>query len=402
MLISETPFALLKAIDDWQAANGRANGGDLINVFAEFCDEPCSDSLPESEDGDALLLQYGSSDDVNGQPTFHIDAVRQLTKDSAAQQIYQLHLTMRWPADDETKALGSHSAWLFDGDGDEFWEEVLAQPGWQWFLSGAALECRCEIWFEGLDEPVKPPFEPHVFEVSNVPDAQPVVLPYQYNRQLIGFGIASPAELPPAVEQELRDRMWLQVVLGDVYTTDFADTHALDYAEYADYEQLVGFYDSLLKYRAYQQMTWGAERPKSNLNLAFEELNDAGILALEDFSCCGNCAADEIRAELDAENPPSLFVYYHRQNSERFVQDRQGWVSFGAVARQVVDRQLRDEWRTLSEDEQRKRYDQLVADQIRTRVVPVFERHGIEVVWDGDPGTNLQLVGADYYCHLGN
>lgn len=199
MLIADTPQALVERISGRNAEDGQLNAAQLLELFAEFCDEPVTDSLPIDEDGDALLLQYGSTT-LRAQQVFYIDCVRQLTKaatDVDEQSIYQLHMTFYWPATPETETLGSHNAWLMgyepDAESEAYWENLFAQPGWEWFMSsGAALDARCEIYFEGVDEPAEADFGVYAFEITHILGAHPVVLPYEFNQQPLGCGWVGP------------------------------------------------------------------------------------------------------------------------------------------------------------------------------------------------------------------
>lgn len=401
MLIADTPRVLVERINAWQADNGPANAAQLVEVFAEFCDEPVADALPIEQDGDALLLQYGSTS-LRAQPVFQIDCVRQLIKaadDVDEQTIHQLHMSFYWPQDDETLALGWHNAWLMgyepDAESEAFWEGVLGQPGWEWFLSGYARDCRCEIWFEDVDEASDVQYLPYSFGITSDEGVHPVVLPYPYNQQPVGLWLGGPDEIAPVIEQQLRDQIWLQLVLGAWDASEFVDNVAVDYAPHLTPEQIEAHFDRMAGWRNHQQQAWGTELPKTNLTRAFEALTADGILALEDFTCCGTCAATEVWDEVDRADPQPLYVYYHHQNAERFATGRSGWVGFGLVPSALGV--SAEQWQALPEAERTRRHRELTEELVRTRVLPVFAEHGIEVVWDGSAATNLHLVGADFY-----
>lgn len=81
---------------------------------------------------------------------------------------------------------------------------------------------------------------------------------------------------------------------------------------------------------------------------AFDELEDAGIVARENFACCARCGHGEIRAEMDEDSRG--YVFFHQQRTEAAVRDGLLYLYFGAgkshdavhVAQEVVGR-LRDE-----------------------------------------------------------
>ncbi len=223
-------------------------------------------------------------------------------------------------------------------------------------------------------------------------------LPYRYNRQPEGLQIHPAYGLPAEIEQQLRDQIWFDLVTGSQDAESFTENYAVDYANHLDEDQMQSIYSDLLLARRKQQSSWGAEEPRPNLTEAFDELNEAAILALEDITCCGTCAADEVWAELDEDEPQPLYLYFHHQNTERFVSDREGWVGFGAVLGALGVK--KSDWQALTPDEQTRRYNQITEDLVKQRILPVLAKHGIEVDWDGSAKTNLHLLKADYYCEV--
>ena len=47
------------------------------------------------------------------------------------------------------------------------------------------------------------------------------------------------------------------------------------------------------------------------LNLAFEELEDQGITARMDFTCCGTCGSTEIWSEIEDDSETKGYVFFH-------------------------------------------------------------------------------------------
>ena len=54
----------------------------------------------------------------------------------------------------------------------------------------------------------------------------------------------------------------------------------------------------------------------SNLNRAFAALEEEGIIARQNFTCCGTCASAEIWDEIDDSREWKGYVYFHQQDTE--------------------------------------------------------------------------------------
>ncbi len=65
------------------------------------------------------------------------------------------------------------------------------------------------------------------------------------------------------------------------------------------------------------QAGWPAVTDNDRLTAAFAALDDAGIIAREDFSCCQNCGAAEI-GDVDIDDPDRIrgYTFYHQQDTE--------------------------------------------------------------------------------------
>lgn len=83
------------------------------------------------------------------------------------------------------------------------------------------------------------------------------------------------------------------------------------------------------------QATWPEVTDCDRLDRAFEALNEGGIVARHDFSCCQNCGlaeiGDEIQAALDAGVDVSGFTFYHTQDMDGAVGGRGLYLTYGHV-----------------------------------------------------------------------
>jgi hypothetical protein len=71
------------------------------------------------------------------------------------------------------------------------------------------------------------------------------------------------------------------------------------------------------------QTNWPAITDFDRLEVAFAALEEQGIVARHDFTCCGTCGASEIHAEISQERDSGRtihgYVFYHQQDTESAV-----------------------------------------------------------------------------------
>ena len=81
------------------------------------------------------------------------------------------------------------------------------------------------------------------------------------------------------------------------------------------------------------QATWPQVTDCDRLDRAFETLNQGGILARHDFSCCQNCGLSEIgndiRTAIDAGVDVSGFTFYHTQDTDSAAGGRGLYLTYG-------------------------------------------------------------------------
>jgi hypothetical protein len=102
--------------------------------------------------------------------------------------------------------------------------------------------------------------------------------------------------------------------------------------------------DPLWRERLAEQATWPECTDVDALEVAFEGLEDLGIVAREDYACCARCGHSEIRGELDEDSRG--YVFFHGQSTQGAVEGGLLYLYFGAakphrvedVAQDVVDR----------------------------------------------------------------
>ena len=102
-------------------------------------------------------------------------------------------------------------------------------------------------------------------------------------------GLILPADITsdPEIAEMLRDAAWQQLIKGNDDVDEYVDW-VTDEGEVTD-EQAEAAFDFVREARVAQQAGWPDE--PTNLDRAFAGLEAIGILARQDFTCCGTCAA---------------------------------------------------------------------------------------------------------------
>ncbi|BCJ40103.1 hypothetical protein GCM10010168_29610 [Actinoplanes ianthinogenes] len=195
---------------------------------------------------------------------------------------------------------------------------------------------------------------------------------------------------------EIEDEIWAWIVRGEDDPAEFVDY--LDEGRHgATEEELEDAYTKALDVRRDQQRGFG--EVNSNLTLAFDELNDLGVLAREDFTCCGTCAAAEIHDERDDSRHWRGYLWYHQQDTESLAESDNGsvYVGYGAYPPADLDAAA---YEALSQEEKQARYQSEVEHLMDDVVFPVLQKHGIQVTWNRNLGTRILLTGAHWYAPL--
>jgi hypothetical protein len=112
------------------------------------------------------------------------------------------------------------------------------------------------------------------------------------------------------------------------------------------------------------QTEWPAVTDCDLLERAFGELERAGIVARQNFSCCGNCGSIEILTEMsNAQNRGARvrgYAFYHMQDTESAADGYGLLLNYGAIER-----------------------TEEAAMRIGNEIVDALQRHGLKTEWDG-------------------
>ena len=111
----------------------------------------------------------------------------------------------------------------------------------------------------------------------------------------------------------------------------------------------------------------------SNLNRAFAALEEEGVIARQNFTCCGTCASAEIWDEIDDSREWKGYIYYPRDENE---------------------------WNALSDAQKEEisaLHKKLSVQLLRETVIPVLEKHGLSVKWNDNYNTRPYIDGVEVY-----
>ncbi|MEV4539693.1 hypothetical protein AB0J82_38550 [Asanoa sp. NPDC049518] len=197
---------------------------------------------------------------------------------------------------------------------------------------------------------------------------------------------------------EIEDQIWDWVVRGEDDAAEFVLFLEEDEERHgATDDELFQAYEQAVAARREQQRGWGEVR--GNLSRAFHELNELGILARENFSCCGRCASSEIHDERDDSRHWQGYLWYHQQDTESLLASESGavYLGYGVYPPEDFDEAA---YEALSEDEQRAGYQADLERLLDEVAFPVLRKHGMKVEWNRKQSTRILVTGAQWYAPL--
>ena len=128
---------------------------------------------------------------------------------------------------------------------------------------------------------------------------------------------------------------------------------------------------ALAAHRA-DQTRWSAATDCDRLDAAFAELEGAGIVARQHFSCCNTCGSEEIHDELHqisaSGGSPRGFTFFHAQDTEHAIAGESLYLSYGSATR-----------------------DKTESVAIGHEVMATLGRHGLVPAWNGKHAHRIAL-----------
>jgi hypothetical protein len=126
------------------------------------------------------------------------------------------------------------------------------------------------------------------------------------------------------------------------------------------------------------QKTWPDVTDYDRLHQVLSTLQTEGIVARENFTCCGNCGHAEIGEEIalfnEAGGHAEGYAFFHQQDTESAVDHGGIYLAYG-----TADLELRGE-----------AYDK-ASVKIGQRIQKAFETAGMDVVWNGAINQRLHV-----------
>lgn len=193
--------------------------------------------------------------------------------------------------------------------------------------------------------------------------------------------------LPPgeAMDLDEDERAELAQRVREVLVGGYADREELaelaeDYLVTADRrpvspEQAQALVERMWQERLAEQAGWPAETDPDRLTRAFDALEEAGITARENFTCCHSCGQSEIGGE--SEPDARGFVYFHTQSTEAAAAGHGLTLHYGGFDGSSG-----------------------TTTAVGQEVVAALEAAGLPTDWDGDPGRAITVTPLDWRRRL--
>ncbi|MER7668937.1 hypothetical protein ABTY61_10735 [Kitasatospora sp. NPDC096128] len=137
--------------------------------------------------------------------------------------------------------------------------------------------------------------------------------------------------------------------------------------------------------RLAEQAHWPEFTDVDRLGDAFDLLEDQGIVAAMDFTCCAGCGYAEIGGEADEDSRG--FVFFHQQDTEAAAAGRGLMLRYGG-------------FRTGEESDAANEAAERRTVEIGWAVVAAVESVGLPVEWDGSPHTAIRVAPLEWLNRL--
>ena len=178
-------------------------------------------------------------------------------------------------------------------------------------------------------------------------------------------GPQSPSEAAAGKEVEAFIR---EKVVEGFFDRDTIVQYAVEIAEDENastslVERIPQMVDEALESHSRDQARWPSVTDCDRLDRAFQELEQRGIVARQNFACCQTCGNSEIGepiAEARKKGPVKGYVYYHEQDTERAGSGQELYLASGSVGGTEED-----------------------ALAVANTIVEKLENQGLTVRWEG-------------------
>ncbi|MFD9728469.1 DUF6891 domain-containing protein [Streptomyces sp. NPDC059072] len=194
-----------------------------------------------------------------------------------------------------------------------------------------------------------------------------------------------PLDLDEEESAELEEYVREVLVGGYSSRSELAEL-AEDYLVTGDHrpvsrEQAEALVDRLWLVRVAEQAEWRGETDPERLTRAFTALEEAGITARENFTCCRSCGQSEIE---DEGGPDARgYVYFHTQCTDSAAAGHGLMLFYGGF----------DDFDGFDGSSE-------TTVAVGNEVVAALEAVGLHTDWDGDPGRAITVTPLDWRRRL--
>lgn len=184
-------------------------------------------------------------------------------------------------------------------------------------------------------------------------------------------------ELHEDLQGDVRDYLDRQVRSGFADLETLAESAGEYFANEADRAVVEAFaraslQDVLLALRNEQQH-WPSTTDCDRLDAAFTELEANGIVARQNFWCCGTCGLAAIGGEIEQAQAEGVrvrgYTFYHEQDTEAAVEGQGIFLCYGALE-----------------------HEEPQALEIAREVQQTLESHGLATEWNGTLGQRIGVT----------
>ena len=101
--------------------------------------------------------------------------------------------------------------------------------------------------------------------------------------------------------------------------------------------------------------------------------------------------------EIDDSREWKGYIYFHQQDAESLAESGGTYVGFGSFLAYPRDE---EKWNTLSDAQKEEigaLHEKLSVQLLQETVIPVLEKHGLSVKWNGNYNTRPYIDGVEVY-----
>lgn len=141
-----------------------------------------------------------------------------------------------------------------------------------------------------------------------------------------------------------------------------------------DPNQLRQVIDELVQQHQRDKATWEHVTDNDKLTSAFKELNQLGIIALENAGYTQSDGYDDVLSIVKRSSNPSKYLgycFYHSQDMDRGIQGLGLYLGFGSI------------------DPQK---EETVGIEVGQKIVETLHKHGLKTQWNGTFNQRIQIV----------